>query len=191
MAKVVALNSIIFDMVCREKSQSSWPAGCWWRGTHRKNHTPNTWRNNDVVITSKRRHCDVITSQWRRFDVITTSFLRNVSAGIHRTVPIQSVCWVLMIWHIFVQCISRVLQHNETQISQDAFHFYENILPRLSFMSLHTFYEKKWLSTHQNLLNDITKMFFCHDQNESLNYDWQNKYFSRQYLAFYLHSLIH
>ena len=41
----------------------------------------NTWRNNDVVITSKRRHCDVITSQWRRFDVITTSFLRNVSAG--------------------------------------------------------------------------------------------------------------
>ena len=40
----------------------------------------NTWRNNDVVITSKRRHCDVIMSQWRRFDVITTSFLRNVSA---------------------------------------------------------------------------------------------------------------
>ena len=32
----------------------------------------NTWRNNNVVITSKRRH----------FDVITTSLLRNVSAGV-------------------------------------------------------------------------------------------------------------
>ena len=31
----------------------------------------NTWRNNNVVITSKRRHFDVITSKWRRFDVIT------------------------------------------------------------------------------------------------------------------------
>ena len=41
----------------------------------------NTWRNNNVVITSKRRHFDVITSKWRRFDVITTSLLRNVSAG--------------------------------------------------------------------------------------------------------------
>ena len=42
----------------------------------------NTWRNNDVVITSKQRHFDVITSKWRRFDVITTSLLRNVSAGV-------------------------------------------------------------------------------------------------------------
>ena len=41
----------------------------------------NTWRNNNVVITSKRRHFDVITSKWRRFNVITTSLLRNVSAG--------------------------------------------------------------------------------------------------------------
>ena len=32
---------------------------------------PNTLRDNDVVITSKRRHFDVITSKWRRFDVIT------------------------------------------------------------------------------------------------------------------------
>ena len=41
----------------------------------------NTWRNKNVVITSKRRHFDVITSRWRRFDVITTSLLRDVSAG--------------------------------------------------------------------------------------------------------------
>ena len=40
----------------------------------------NTWRNDPVVITSKRRHFDVITSKWRRFDAITTSLLRNVSA---------------------------------------------------------------------------------------------------------------
>ena len=41
----------------------------------------NTWRNTNVVITSKRRHFDVITSKWRRFDVITTLLLRNVFAG--------------------------------------------------------------------------------------------------------------
>ena len=34
-------------------------------------NTPlNTWYNNSVVITSKRRHFDVIMSKWRRFDVI-------------------------------------------------------------------------------------------------------------------------
>ena len=43
----------------------------------------NTWRNNNVVIASKRRHFDVITSKWRRFGVITTSLLRNVFAGIY------------------------------------------------------------------------------------------------------------
>ena len=41
----------------------------------------NTWRNNNVVVPSKRRHFDVITSKWRRFDVITTLLLRNVFAG--------------------------------------------------------------------------------------------------------------
>ena len=41
----------------------------------------NTWRNNNVVITSKRRHFHVVTSKWRRFDVLTTSLLRNVSTG--------------------------------------------------------------------------------------------------------------
>ena len=46
-------------------------------------HVPlNTWRNNNVVITSKRRHFDVITSKLRRFDVTTMSLLRNVSAGV-------------------------------------------------------------------------------------------------------------
>ena len=41
----------------------------------------NTLRNNDVVITSKRRHFDVITSKWRRFDVVTTLLLRHVFRG--------------------------------------------------------------------------------------------------------------
>ena len=42
----------------------------------------NTWRNNNVVLTSKWRHFDVITSKWRRFDVIMTWLLCNVSAGV-------------------------------------------------------------------------------------------------------------
>ena len=46
----------------------------------------NTLRNNDVVITSKRRHFDVITSKWRCFDVITTSLLRHVFGG-ERNIP--------------------------------------------------------------------------------------------------------
>ena len=37
-----------------------------------ENDPLNTWRNNNVVITSKRRHFDVIqmTSFWRNNDVI-------------------------------------------------------------------------------------------------------------------------
>ena len=46
---------------------------------------PNTWRSNDVVITSKRRHFDVVTSKWRRVDVKMASILRNVCAGLART----------------------------------------------------------------------------------------------------------
>ena len=41
----------------------------------------NTWRNDNVVITPKRRHFVVITSKWRHFGVITTSLLRNAFAG--------------------------------------------------------------------------------------------------------------
>ena len=52
----------------------------WWL-KWMNNYPLNTWRNNNVAITSKRRHFDVITSKWRRVDVITTSSLRNVSAG--------------------------------------------------------------------------------------------------------------
>ena len=37
--------------------------------------------NNDVVITTIRRHFDVITSKWRRFDVITMLLLRHVLGG--------------------------------------------------------------------------------------------------------------
>ena len=50
----------------------------------------NTWRNNNVVITSKRRHFDVITSKWRRCDVITTSLSRDVFAGMWQN-PIADV----------------------------------------------------------------------------------------------------
>ena len=38
-------------------------------------------RNNDVVITPKRRHFDVITFKWRRFVIIMTSLLRHVFRG--------------------------------------------------------------------------------------------------------------
>ena len=44
----------------------------------------NTWRNNAVVITSKRRNFDVTTSKLRRFGVITTSFVRNVTDEMSR-----------------------------------------------------------------------------------------------------------
>ena len=64
-------------------------SGLW----HLRSTPADTLRNNDVVITSKRRHFDVITSKWRRFDVITitskwrrfdvitTLLLRHVFSG--------------------------------------------------------------------------------------------------------------
>ena len=42
-------------------------------------------RNDNVVITSKRRHFDVITSKWHRFDVITTLLLRHMFSGVLQT----------------------------------------------------------------------------------------------------------
>ena len=42
---------------------------------------PNTWRNKNVVITSKRSPFDVIAPKWHRFGVTTTLLWRNVSAG--------------------------------------------------------------------------------------------------------------
>ena len=44
-------------------------------------NSAGTLRNNDVVITSKRRHCDVITPKWRSFDVMTTLSLCHVFKG--------------------------------------------------------------------------------------------------------------
>ena len=73
-----------------------------WHG----NNPLNTWRNNNVVITSKRRHFDVITPKWRRFDVITTSLLRNVSVG---NLRISNSLWA-------VDCRTRLcLQWNNCQ----------------------------------------------------------------------------
>ena len=51
--------------------------------------------NNDVVITSKRRHFDVITSKWRRFDVITTLLLRHVFNGVSPYGVMEPYqCWI-------------------------------------------------------------------------------------------------
>ena len=56
----------------------------------------DTLRNNDVVITSKRRYYfDVITSQWRRSDVITTLLLRHVFRD-----PFSSNAYLVRFWHI-------------------------------------------------------------------------------------------
>ena len=62
-------------------------SNCWCCQTTSSSFPLNTWRNNNVVITSKRRHFDVITSKWRRFDVITTSLLRDVSTGLKQHWP--------------------------------------------------------------------------------------------------------
>ena len=62
--------------------------------SHMDRTPANTLRNNDGVITSRRRHLDVITSKWRRFDVITTLLLRHVFRGWH-------IIWeVLVLWHM-------------------------------------------------------------------------------------------
>ena len=65
-------NAVIlnWNAICIITHQSTW----WF--------PPNTIRDNNVVITSKRRHFDVITSKWHRFGVITTLLLSNVSAGL-------------------------------------------------------------------------------------------------------------
>ena len=59
----------------------------------------NTWRNNNVVRTSKRCHFHVITSKWPRFDVITASILRNVSVGKNHVIcyPGHNLCSSLMV----------------------------------------------------------------------------------------------
>ena len=50
-------------------------------GTLSITNPADTLRNNDVVITSRRRHFDVIASKWRRYYVITTLLLRHVVSG--------------------------------------------------------------------------------------------------------------
>ena len=67
----------------------------------------DTLCNNDVVITSKRRHFDVITSKWRRFDVITTLSLRHVFTGIVRRLGIGAKAMYPVVYHIFNKCIEQ------------------------------------------------------------------------------------
>ena len=53
----------------------------WW--SHDTCTVPaDTLRNNDVVVTSKRRRFDVITSKWRRFDVITALLFCHMFIGV-------------------------------------------------------------------------------------------------------------
>ena len=67
---------------CYEGISSLSPAVGAYASVPRSYYNPaNTLRNNNVVITSKRRHFDVTTSKWRRFDVTTTLLLRHVFRG--------------------------------------------------------------------------------------------------------------
>ena len=67
---------------CCEGISSLSPAVGAYASVRRSYYNPaNTLRNNNVVITSKRRHFDVTTSKWRRFDVTTTLLLRHVFRG--------------------------------------------------------------------------------------------------------------
>ena len=76
------------------RTHNSWNIGCICTRTATSlpnGRCPlNTWRNNNIVITSKRRHFDV---KWHRFDVITTSLLRYVFVG-----------WLLTHW-IYVSSV--------------------------------------------------------------------------------------
>ena len=88
------------------RAYRKWPPVCWtsagrlgpWMTSARDLSwctagavPPIAWRNNNIVITSKRRHFDVNASKWRRFDVITTSLSRNVSAGVTLLILVYSL----------------------------------------------------------------------------------------------------
>ena len=95
----------------------------------------NTWRINNVVITSKRRHFDVITSKWRCFDVITTSLLPNVSAGVtqmygiglshHRFNPLNVIFFQTK--HTYVNMYLQFIPFPHSDMTQ-----FVEILPRVT-----------------------------------------------------------
>ena len=64
----------------------------------------DTLRNNDVIITSKRRHFDVITSKLRRFHVITMLLLRHKFGGILQVILVTIK---LLHWQPFLICVIR------------------------------------------------------------------------------------
>ena len=80
------ISSILFCFLLRLQNSRSYDyvmarLPVWhWGNSPGCDYPLNTWRDNNVVITSTRRHFDVITWKWRRFDVMT-SLLRNVSTG--------------------------------------------------------------------------------------------------------------
>ena len=72
-------------------------------------------RNNDIVMTSTRRHFDVITSKWRRFHVITTLLLRHVftlafcqvsitKISRNLTITVRSICGCLLYSYMVDPC---------------------------------------------------------------------------------------
>ena len=64
----------------------------WYWDSQYEVFPPNTWRSNNVVVTSEQRHFNVITSKWC-FDVITASILRDVPAGLLRGLETARLSW--------------------------------------------------------------------------------------------------
>ena len=69
----------------------------------------NTLRNDNVVITSKRRHFDVITSKWRRFDVITTLVLRHVFRGKRRSYQHNQAVYIIVSKLVYMYVVRSAL----------------------------------------------------------------------------------
>ena len=99
----------------------------------------NTWRNNNVVITSKRRHFDVITSKWRRVDVITTLLLPHVFSGMMSEERQRTLHHKQIKKHIKVSCfIVRTISINELPPSgarplADACNDDQNLAPNIHY----------------------------------------------------------
>ena len=97
------------DVVLSIDCDASWRGSAHLRMLNRAHFPLNTWRNDNVVITSKRRHFDVITSKWLRFNVITTSLLRIVSGGfaVADQTPFCKI-WSLEAQRLGIKCLYRV-----------------------------------------------------------------------------------
>ena len=117
----------------------------WLYLTDRKPHPTGTLRNNNVIMTSKRR----------RFDVIVTLLLRRVSAGVHRldifsdSVPVE----VVSSW--------KFIAAQRTWFSEEQ-HVICNLCPICSGFTDHDLYIPKWYLTFFFILCYL--YFFCISQ---------------------------